>query len=273
MRIQGNLEKMRVQLSDPVQYTLPLDDTQLVLNHYLGKPVCLTYSGLINCINCGRESKKSFSQGYCYPCFRRLARCDICYVRPEKCHFRAGTCREPEWADANCMQAHIVYLSNTSGLKVGITRRSQIPVRWIDQGATQALPIYEVDERYHSGRIETLFKTHISDRTDWRRMLKGNADPIDLVSRYDALKALIRDDLSQLRSELGDHAIRCVDNVDSVTIGYPVREYPKTIKALNLDKTPAISGVLTGIKGQYLILDCGVLNIRKFAGYRVTFEA
>ena len=104
-------------------------------------------------------------------------------------------------------------------------------------------------------------------------MLKGNADPIDLIARHDALKALIQDDLSHLRSELGEHAIRCVDNVDIVSIGYPVKEYPKTVKVLNLDKTPAISGILAGIKGQYLILDYGVLNVRKFAGYKVTFEA
>ena len=273
MRLQGNLAKMQVRLSDPVQYSLPLDETDLALNEYLGKPLRLTHSGIINCIHCGREIKKSFNQGYCFPCFRRLARCDICYVRPEKCHYLAGTCREPEWAKTNCMQAHIVYLSNTSGLKVGITRRNQIPVRWIDQGATQALPIFEVDERYHSGRIETLFKKQISDRTDWRRMLKGNAEPIDLVAQRETLKAHISDELSGLISELGECAIRPMNNVEMVSIAYPVQEYPNTVKALNFDKTASVSGLLRGIKGQYMILDTGVLNIRKFAGYRVNFEA
>lgn len=272
MHVQGNLSKLQVQLDDPVRYFLPIDETRLDLNACLGRPIRLTYSGIINCIHCTREIKKSFNQGYCFPCFRRLARCDICYVRPEKCHYRAGTCREPQWGEANCMQAHVVYLSNTSALKVGITRRSQIPVRWIDQGAVQALPIFEVDERYHSGRIETLFKAHISDRTDWRRMLKAQAELIDLLAHRDNLKARIGAELSRLRNELGEHAIRSLNNVETVSIAYPVERYPKTVKALNLDKTPSITGILMGIKGQYLILDTGVLNVRKFAGYRVTFE-
>lgn len=263
---------MQVQLDDPIRYFLPVDDTRFDLNACLGSPIRLTFSGEINCIHCARKIKRSFNQGYCYPCFRRLARCDICYVRPEKCHYREGTCREPQWGEANCMQAHVVYLSNTSDLKVGITRRSQIPVRWIDQGAAQALPIFEVDERYHSGRIETLFKAHTSDRTDWRRMLKARAQPIDLMAHRDSLIARLGEELAQLGSELGEHAIRPVNDVETVSLTYPVECYPKTIKALNLDKTPSISGILLGVKGQYLILDAGVLNIRKFAGYRVTFE-
>lgn len=272
MRVQGNLSKMQVRLDEPVQYFLSVDEIRLDLNACLGSPVRLVHSGVINCIHCGREIKKSFNQGYCFPCFRRLARCDICYVRPEKCHYRAGTCREPQWGKANCMQAHVVYLSNTSGLKVGITRRSQVPVRWIDQGATQALPIFEVDERYQSGRIETLFKKHISDRTDWRRMLKAEAERMDLMAHRDTLKASIGEELAHLRSEFGEQAIRPLNDVETVSIAYPVQSYPTAVKALNLDKTPAVAGILCGIKGQYLILDTGVLNIRKFAGYRVTFE-
>ena len=137
MAIQGNLLKMTSQLQqDTVLYSLPIGSEQVPLNPYIGKTIRLEYSGQINCIACGRKTKKSFNQGYCFPCMRSLAECDMCIVRPEQCHFDQGTCRDEQWALRHCMQEHIVYLANSSGLKVGITRHTQIPTRWIDQGAT-----------------------------------------------------------------------------------------------------------------------------------------
>ena len=134
INVAGHLRKMQTLLNDTVEYTLLIGDDAISMNSLLGKKISLNYSGLINCIHCDRKTKKSFSQGYCYPCFQSLAQCDSCIMSPEKCHYEAGTCREPEWADQNCMTDHFVYLANSSGVKVGITRGNQIPTRWMIRG-------------------------------------------------------------------------------------------------------------------------------------------
>ena len=150
---EGILRKMKSRLEQPVSYKIPLGDNEVPLNPLIAKKIKLEYSGNIFCVNCGRKSNKSFNQGYCYPCFQKLAQCDSCIIHPEKCHFDQGTCREPVWGEKYCMQDHIVYLANSSGLKIGITRATQIPTRWIDQGATQALAIIRVRTRLQSGRV------------------------------------------------------------------------------------------------------------------------
>lgn len=272
MKVTGNLEKMLVSGTDPVRYTLPLSEERVALNGLLGQPVSIDYEGIIHCVACGRQTKKSFAQGHCFPCFRRLASCDMCYVSPERCHYDQGTCREPDWADDHCMKPHIVYLANSSGLKVGITRPSQIPTRWIDQGAAQALPVFEVPTRHVSGRVEVLFKSLISDRTDWRRMLKGEPESLDLESRRDGLLEELGERLDAM-AETGAASPVPLRDAEPVEIRYPVTEYPEKVRAHNLDKTPQVTGTLLGIKGQYLILDSGVINIRKFSGYRVSFGA
>ena len=118
---RGAVRKMNTNLSDPVQYAMVLDEEEVPLNGYLGQSLQLDYLGEISCIHCGRKTSKSFNQGYCYPCFRRLARCDSCIVSPEKCHYAAGTCREPEWGGTHCMIEHIVYLANTSTIRFSKT--------------------------------------------------------------------------------------------------------------------------------------------------------
>ena len=125
----GALDKLRAALTAPVTYAMPVGESEVPLNEHLGRRLRIEFLGLISCTHCGRRSKKSFGQGYCYPCFQKLARCDSCIVKPENCHFAQGTCREPEWGQQFCMTEHIVYLANSSGLKVGITRASQVPTR------------------------------------------------------------------------------------------------------------------------------------------------
>lgn len=272
MQISGGVAKMVTSLGETVQYRLPLGDELIGLNEVIGHRIKLTHSGAIHCTACGRKTKKSYSQGHCYPCAQKLASCDLCIMRPETCHYAKGTCREPEWGEANCMRDHFVYLANTSGLKVGITRGTQIPTRWMDQGATQALPIFRVDNRLLSGLVEVIFKNHVADKTDWRRMLKGDGEPMALVARRDELLVLCETELNALRAEQGEGAIELLSDAEDVSIHYPVSEYPEKITALNLDKTPEVEGVLKGIKGQYLILDCGVLNVRKYGGYDLTLE-
>jgi len=268
----GGVRKMRAVLDEPVSYALPLGDSEVPMNPLLGQVVHLAFAGEIRCIYCDRKTSKSFNQGYCYPCFKRLARCDSCIVSPEKCHFHEGTCREPEWGLANCMIDHIVYLSHTSGLKVGITRGTQVPTRWIDQGATQALPLFRVDSRLHSGLLEVALAREIGDRTQWQAMLKGDGEPRDLHEAAAALLARCADEVTALQQEHGLQALSRLEDAEETTIRYPVLEYPVKVKSFNLDKTPRVGGTLLGIKGQYLVFDGGVINMRKYGGYQLTLE-
>ena len=198
MQFSGSLRKMVTHLEAPVAYDLPLGVQRVALNVYIGKHVAITHTGAIHCIHCGRATRKSFNQGYCYPCFTSLAQCDSCIVKPEQCHYHQGTCREPVWGEQHCMQPHMVYLANSSGIKVGITRASQIPTRWMDQGASQALAVLEARDRYTSGLIEVILKQHVTDRTDWRRMLKGTPEPVNLAEARDTLFDACASELDEL---------------------------------------------------------------------------
>jgi Protein of unknown function (DUF2797) len=271
----GHLRKMKATLdatSNTVSYQLPVGDALIPMNPLLGYPIKLTYSGLINCSHCGRKINKSFNQGYCYPCFKKLAQCDSCIMSPEKCHYFEGSCREPEWGDSNCMQDHFVYLANSSGVKVGITRGNQIPTRWMDQGAIQALAIFRVANRLQSGLVEVVFKKHVADKTNWRKMLKGEVETIDLIAERDRLLAECAPEITELQQQFGLQSIQQISDEKPVTLEYPVLEFPTKVTSLNFDKQPVVEGVLKGIKGQYLILDTGVINIRKFGAYHIEFN-
>ena len=265
----GPLQKMQARLERPVAYTLAMDGTELAMNELLGCKIALRYLGRITCTHCGRETRKSFNQGFCYPCFKRLARCDSCIVSPEKCHYDQGSCREPEWGDTHCMREHIVYLANSSGVKVGITRGTQLPTRWIDQGAVQAKPIVRVQTRLQSGLLEVVLKQHVADRTQWQRMLKGPSEPLDLAAVWLELREQCRQELDQLQQRFGVQAIQWLDESEQIALDYPVLAYPSKVKSFNFDKQSLVEGTLQGIKGQYLILDSGVINVRKFTAYHV----
>ena len=271
----GHLSKMEASLDTEgrVDYQLPIDDRRISMNTLIGQSISIEHIGDIHCIHCGRRTKKSFSQGYCYPCFSKLPQCDTCIMSPEKCHFHHGTCRDPEWGEKYCFTDHFVYLSNTSGVKVGITRGTQLPTRWIDQGATQGLPIFRVQTRYQAGLIEDCIREHIADKTHWQKMLKGNSDSVDLHSLRDELMAKSEDGLEFLEQEHGLQALQRLYNENITEIKFPVEQFPEKVKSLNLDKQPLVEGVLQGIKGQYLIMDTGVINIRKFTAYNVKFTA
>lgn len=267
--ITGTLRKMQSSLTSPISYQLPVGDQTVDLNALIGKSITLTYSGNIFCSNCGKKTKKSYSQGHCFVCMRKLASCDMCIMKPETCHFDQGTCREPKWGEENCMIPHYVYLANTTAIKVGITRHTQIPTRWVDQGATQALPIFKVATRHQSGLLEVALAEFIADKTNWRNMLKGNGEVIDLKSQGAALIEQIRPKLTELSELFGATAITELDE-EVVELDFPISEFPSKISSFNFDKNPEVTGVLKGIKGQYLIFDTGVINIRKFTSYEVT---
>jgi hypothetical protein len=269
---QGTVRKMRSRLLAPVSYSLPLGDAEVELNELIAKKIKLEFLGDIHCVHCGRKTSKSFNQGHCYPCFQNLAQCDSCIIHPERCHHAQGTCREPGWGEKYCMQDHIIYLANSSGLKVGITRATQVPTRWVDQGATQALPIIRVRTRLQSGLIETMFKQHVADKTNWRDMLKGSAVKLDMASEAARLLELCDAELKVMESTFGYFAISVLRGLEPVAINYPVTRYLEKIASYNFDKDPFIESTLLGIKGQYLIFEDGVINMRRFSGYNVSLS-
>jgi len=271
MKITGTLLKMESHISirigsesKKVNYLLPIGKERVVLNSLIGKEIYLEYLHEIRCIHCGRLTRKSFAQGYCYPCFTSLPQTDACILRPELCRAHLGISRDMAWSEKNCLQDHFVYLAVSSGLKVGVTRSSQIPTRWIDQGAWKAIRFAKTPNRHLAGLIEVELKSFMKDKTNWRLMLTGQVDRnIDLVE--EKVKA-VKDLSEELRKYVSE-------NDEVVEICYPVDHYPVKVKSINLDKEPDYTGKLTGIKGQYLLFNDGhVINIRKYGGYLVRFS-
>lgn len=269
MQLAGHLRKMPVELASPVHYSLRLDDKETSLQHYLDHHITVRFTGEIACVQCGRLTKKSFQQGYCFPCMRRINECGNCQLHPERCKVEEGGCPSDDWAHVQCASAHVVYLANSSGLKVGITRVQNVPSRWIDQGAIAAVPIIRTSNRYQAGLVEVLLKQHVNDKTNWRAMLKNQVTEIDLLAEKHRLLALAARELAHALGQYDDGVIEVLKDEAPTEIHYPVLAYPEKITSLSLDKTPEVSGRLQGIKGQYLILDTGVMNVRKFGGYNV----
>lgn len=264
MKETGHLRKMITALEEPVRYTLSLDGTEIVMNDLIGHELLIRFTGEIHCKVCGRLTKKSFGQGYCYPDFMNHPENSPCILRPELCEGHMGIGRDVEWEEKHHVQPHVVYLALSSGLKVGVTREQQVPTRWIDQGAYQAIRLAEVPYRQLAGEIEVLLKDHMADKTNWQRMLKNQLAVEDLLEQKDYAAAL-------LPEEYHDYI---ADNDDITEIHYPVLSYPEKLKSINLDKTPEVSGKLSGIKGQYLMFEDGqVMNMRKHTSYLVELSA
>lgn len=263
----GTILKMTSEIpkSGPVNYGLPIGEETLPLNPYLGKKIKLQWLEKIFDIYDGELIKKSYGQGFSYKNFITLARCDSCIVKPELCHFHKGTCREPEWGEKHCFIPHYIYLSLTSGVKIGITRETQVPTRWVDQGAVKALPILKVADRKTSGTIEIEIAKEMADKTNWRKMLKSDYQDADLEE--------LRDHIYETYGDLLDDADAEDVEEEVLEIEYPVLEVPEKFSSFSFEKKPCVEGTLLGIKGQYLILDTGVINMRKHNGYAIDFYA
>jgi len=268
MIIEGNILKMKSQLKDGlVEYKLPLSEHLIEMNDLISKKIKIEFTGVINDIDTGAKIKKSYGQGYSYQSFISLPQCDMCMMKPELCHFSKGTCRDEGWAKKQCFIPHYVYLSLTSAPKVGITRNHQIPTRWVDQGATKGIILAQVENRLEAGLLEVHLKDFIGDKTNWRKMLQGGTE-MDLEEKYNGLIDEV------IKYKQGHLKEIIIPEKEEVNIDYPVSQYPEKIKSFNLDKNPCIEDTLRGIKGQYLIFDGGVINLRKYQGYylKFTFE-
>ena len=264
MNFNGTLMKMVSKIDTTIQYSLPIGSKKLNISDYLNHNIEIIFNHKIFCVKCNKKIKKSFAQGFCFPCFQSSPETSECILKPELCKAQDGIARDMEWAKDHCLKDHFVYLSLTSGIKVGVTRGTQIPTRWVDQGAVSAIKFAKTPNRYLAGCIEVFLKQFISDRTAWQRMLKNQIDiSIDLLNKK-----------NELMIELPEKLRKFVLNDNNImNLVYPIKDFPQKVKSVSLDKNPNISGELTGIKGQYLYINKeNVFNIRKHQGYLVDFN-
>ena len=260
MTYEGVLTKMQTEFANPIQYYLVFENSFLSLNQLLGKSMEINFVGY-QCLNCGKK-KKIFRQGFCYDCFMSSASAGDWIMKPElsTAHLEIED-RNLEYEKRVQLQPHIVYLALSSEVKVGVTRQTQVPTRWIDQGAVQAIPIVEVPNRYLAGITEVALKNHYADKTNWQKMLKNDVPKVDLLKEKASLKYLIPKEVQEFYYS---------EKNNLYELHYPVLQYPNKVNSLNLDKSPNFSGKLTGIKGQYLMFEDGtVFNVRTFEGYVV----
>ena len=251
----GYIRELQITDDSPAQYQLLLDANLIPLNPLLGCGLEVRFLGQIECAECGQLTKKSYGGGYCYPCFATLARCDLCVMSPDRCHFHLKTCRDPEWGESFCMQPHTVYLANSSGLKVGITRQGRETKRWLDQGATQGLPLLTTTTRKEAGEVEVIIAKQLSDRTNWRLLVSQETSPVNLA-----------DERNQLRGDLDLPNV--VWSMESERqFQFPVRQYSPAVN-FSLHKQ-TVRGNLIGMKGQYLLFDNGALNISRHRSYHI----
>ncbi|MEX0799483.1 MAG: DUF2797 domain-containing protein [Bacteriovoracaceae bacterium] len=245
-----------------MKYSLNLGGEEIDLNSLVGNKIKLEFTGDIYCVDTGKKLKKAYGQGYSWESFTTLPECDVCLFKPELCHYSLGTCRDEKWGEDHCMKPHVIYLANSSQLKVGITRKANTPHRWMDQGASFALPILEVKDRRTSGLIEVEIAKKLGDKTNWRKMLKNEIEDIDLERTRDQV-------FEEFEPLIEKHKAKKL-NEKILSFQYPAIKFPDKISSLNLSKKPLIEGKLLAIKGQYLIFDCGALNMRRHQGYEIS---
>ena len=263
MKKIGPISKLTCELINPILYKFNIGNQSFDLNNYIGKNIKIKFLDKINCIECGNKIKKTFMQGFCYPCFIKSPKTSECIFKPHLCRAHLGESKDMEWSKKYCLSDQYVYLSITSNLKVGVTRYTQIPNRWIDQGAHHAIKLAKVPNRYLAGMIEIQLSKYISDRTQWRKMLQGNYEQIDLLNKKKELAKLLSSEYQKYIST----------NNTIQNLFYPQLNQLEKIKSINIEKTPLIDGEITGIKGQYIIIDnLYVLNVRKYTGYSFEIE-
>ncbi|MFC2109406.1 DUF2797 domain-containing protein [Bacteroidota bacterium] len=263
MKYQGVLKKMKTEFSQTISYYLEMENDFLNLNQLLGRNLEIQFESY-QCMCCSKE-KKIFRQGFCYDCFYEQAQAGDWIMKPELSTAHLGIeDRDLEYEKAVQLQPHIVYLALSSEIKVGVTRKTQVPTRWIDQGASKALAILEVPNRYLAGVAEVALKNYVTDKTSWQKMLKNVVTVGDLLVKKKELKAFLPEEVLPYFLE---------DNSDIYDLNYPVTQYPEKIKSLNLIKEHSYQGVLQGVKGQYLIFEDGtVFNVRNNEGLVVSLE-
>jgi hypothetical protein len=268
----GVLHGLRATAGDPVHYALEVGECVLPLDALLGEPLSFETDGRAVCAACERATDKRFGGGYCYRCFTTLARCDLCVVSPNRCHYEQGTCREPEWGLSHCMRNHVVYLANTGGAKVGITHRGNVPGRFIEQGAAEALIVISTRTRAQAGHVEKALGRFVREQGDWRALVTGMLERIDLDAELTRVRRLAASAVAELTGRFTD-AIEWLDAPERHAFRYPVLRYDSPPRQLRIEPGRAVGGVLLGVRGSYLLFDRGVLNVRAHGSLHVTVHA
>ena len=260
MTYEGVLSKMPTEIGNPIQYYLVFESSFLNINQLLNKEISIQFLGY-QCLNCGKK-KKIFRQGFCYDCFYSSPAVGDWIMKPELSTAHLGIeDRDLAYEQKVQLQPHIVYLALSSEVKVGVTRKTQMPTRWIDQGAEEAIVVVEVPNRYLAGITEVALKNHFADKTNWRKMLTNTYDAVDLVQEKAKVQAWLPDEVREYFS---------LEKNEIIAMHYPVAAYPTKVNSLNLDKTPFYQGQLIGVNGQYLLFQDGtVFNVRSYEGYVV----
>ncbi|OEF96701.1 DUF2797 domain-containing protein [Desulfuribacillus alkaliarsenatis] len=262
MKLRGLNRGLSHKYDNPLHYYLTLDEQKHPINELIGESISITFENKIQCIHCGRIIKKTFNNGSCYPCFKSLPENDLCIVKPNLCHYHQGTCRDNEFAESHCMTPHYVYLAVSSDVKVGLTRATNTLKRWGDQGAVQAVPIAKLPTRKDAGDLELLLTKHYPDKTNWRKMLKGEITDMKLE---DARQQAV----TNIPEEYSPYVLR---EEQLIEFQYPMQQSASKLTSYNLDKQAQIEDKLVGIKGQYFIFASGIMNMKKFAGYHIELD-
>ena len=276
MRGEGNIRKLKSALNPQgtVQYTWsskdildPLEDFEV--NAAVGQDIRIEHLGKIHCTVSGKSIRKTYGDGMSFDAFRSSPLAVESIIRPELSRIHEGVAlRDAAWEEAHHNQPHVVYLSYTGGIKVGVTRTTQIPYRWIDQGASGAILLAETPYRQLAGLIEVAMKAHSADKTQWRAMLTAGNPDFSVLE--EALLSAKDEAFEQCPPAFEDF----MSEDDSVHhIQFPSIGFPEKVTSVTLDKVPLIEGKLMAIKGQYLMLDGGrVFNVRRHSGYRVRWD-
>lgn len=261
---------MRTSLDGVAQYILPLIDIldekgTYYMNPLVGEEITIRFLDEIHCIESGKKIKKTFGEGLSYDRWMKSPLASPSIIRPELSRIHEGIAlRDAAWEEEYHNKPHYVYLSRTSGVKVGVTRLQNKISRWIDQGASEGIIVAETPYRQLAGLIEVALKENLADKTAWQSMLKNEIkDTESLLSKKEEMLNILPMDYEPF----------FYDDDTITQISYPVLEYPKKLKTLKLDETGIYKGRLMGIKGQYLMFKGGlVFNVRSHAGYRISIE-
>ena len=255
----GVLKKMTSIHDNPVRYIIDFDNDLIFLNQIIGKKIKIHKTGYC-CLSC-LENIQIFANGFCKKCFFESPIAGDWIMKPElsKAHLGIED-RDISYEKKVQLQNHIVYLSKTSGIKVGVTRSNNMSTRWIDQGAIEAVELIEVPNRYLAGVAEVKLKEKFSDKTNWRKMLTSNFEEADIIKN----KKIALDELGSEFEEFFK------TDSEVMKFNYQIDKSIDSVKSVSLKKSDDIEGKLIGIKGQYLIFeDSSVFNVRSNEGYVV----
>lgn len=263
MRFEGPLRKMSTVYGKNIRYSLRIGEDLLFMNQLLGRQIRMHFKGNHTCF-CGQLVPEVYRQNFCRECFFTKPEASPTIMKPElsKAHLGIEE-RDLEFEKRLQLQPHYVYLAKTDRIKVGVTRCTQMPYRWMDQGAKSAAILLEVPNRYLAGEAEVALKDHFVDKTSWQAMLKDIPTDEDLMEALDRAAEVLPESLKSYLYQ----------NPNEWHFSYPIQHQIDKVKSISFkNEGDLLEGELWGIRGQYLITSSGVFNVRSHSGHMVELE-